>query len=590
MDTKFGPDGALYVLDYGGGFFTSTAKQSLWKISYTGGAPTPARRRARSRSAPSGSASPRAAPAAWRTSGTSATAPTSTEANPTHTYAEAKRYTATLTVTYADGSNGHQDDRRRRARRRPTRPRRPRRTRSPRPRRAATAPTSSPSRSRWPRPTRAAPASTDGVPHQRRRLDRPTRRPSAASSRASTSSSTARRDRTGNVEAIKSVRSRSRSSENCPTNLNDEFNGAALDPKWTVLRGDAGGRGRSRTAPCGMKIRDRRHDRRAGRRRRTSSCRTRRPAPGRSRRSSTSRRSPTRASRPASSSGSSEDPNTELREDHLHLEGHVRAVRVGARRATAQRRSRPARSSRTPDGDVCLRVSSNGSGTYIAEGSIDGETWQQIAGADHRPRQPGDDEVRPEGLRRHAARKLRARSTGSAWTARTACRRRRRPRRAGRPDGELGWYTTRADGDADGRRRRAGRGRQGRSTASTAARWQDYDGPFTVDRPGRARGRVLRDGQGRGATSRPSRRSRSASTARRRRPRPRSRATRAPAAASRSRSTPPTATWAPASVLTRVPRRRRPVDGLRGQGRADLRRHRGALAQWRQAPTRVAST
>ena len=29
---------------------------------------------------------------------------TSTEANPTHTYAEAKRYTATLTVTYADGA------------------------------------------------------------------------------------------------------------------------------------------------------------------------------------------------------------------------------------------------------------------------------------------------------------------------------------------------------------------------------------------------------------------------------------------------------------------------------------------------------
>ena len=28
----------------------------------------------------------------------------SNEANPTHTYAEAKRYTATLTVTYADGA------------------------------------------------------------------------------------------------------------------------------------------------------------------------------------------------------------------------------------------------------------------------------------------------------------------------------------------------------------------------------------------------------------------------------------------------------------------------------------------------------
>ena len=49
------------------------------------------------------SASRAPAPAASPGSGTSATAQTSTEANPTHTYAEAKRYTAKLTVTYADG-------------------------------------------------------------------------------------------------------------------------------------------------------------------------------------------------------------------------------------------------------------------------------------------------------------------------------------------------------------------------------------------------------------------------------------------------------------------------------------------------------
>ena len=41
MGMKFGPDGNLYVLDYGGGFFTTTAKQSLWKIAYTGGPSTP---------------------------------------------------------------------------------------------------------------------------------------------------------------------------------------------------------------------------------------------------------------------------------------------------------------------------------------------------------------------------------------------------------------------------------------------------------------------------------------------------------------------------------------------------------------------
>ncbi|WP_399205488.1 ThuA domain-containing protein [Streptomyces sp. SLBN-134] len=42
MGWKFGPDGSLYVLDYGRGFFTSDAKSALWRVTYTGGGPTPA--------------------------------------------------------------------------------------------------------------------------------------------------------------------------------------------------------------------------------------------------------------------------------------------------------------------------------------------------------------------------------------------------------------------------------------------------------------------------------------------------------------------------------------------------------------------
>ncbi|MFF9898225.1 ThuA domain-containing protein [Streptomyces longispororuber] len=42
MDWKFAPDGSLYVLDYGRGFFTSDAKSALWRVTYTGGGPTPA--------------------------------------------------------------------------------------------------------------------------------------------------------------------------------------------------------------------------------------------------------------------------------------------------------------------------------------------------------------------------------------------------------------------------------------------------------------------------------------------------------------------------------------------------------------------
>ncbi|WP_181160439.1 ThuA domain-containing protein [Streptomyces solincola] len=42
MDWKFAPDGSLYVLDYGRGFFTSDAYSALWRVTYTGGEPTPA--------------------------------------------------------------------------------------------------------------------------------------------------------------------------------------------------------------------------------------------------------------------------------------------------------------------------------------------------------------------------------------------------------------------------------------------------------------------------------------------------------------------------------------------------------------------
>ncbi|MGW2057813.1 ThuA domain-containing protein, partial [Streptomyces sp. NPDC001840] len=42
MDWKFAPDGSLYVLDYGRGFFTSDSQSALWRVTYKGGEPTPA--------------------------------------------------------------------------------------------------------------------------------------------------------------------------------------------------------------------------------------------------------------------------------------------------------------------------------------------------------------------------------------------------------------------------------------------------------------------------------------------------------------------------------------------------------------------
>lgn len=105
MDAEFGPDGALYMLDYGSGFFTLDDRQKLIRVVYKGGpaTPAPAVRSYEVQNKPltiafdglrSGGVSHR-----WDFGdGT-----TSNEANPRHTYAEPGKYTATLTVTYADG-------------------------------------------------------------------------------------------------------------------------------------------------------------------------------------------------------------------------------------------------------------------------------------------------------------------------------------------------------------------------------------------------------------------------------------------------------------------------------------------------------
>jgi glucose/arabinose dehydrogenase/type 1 glutamine amidotransferase len=105
MDAKFGPDGALYLLDYGSGFFTLHENQKLTRITYTGGPATPV---------PAGSgASVQSNPltvafTGGKSGGVSyawdfGDGSTSTEANPKHTYARVGSYDAKLTVTYADG-------------------------------------------------------------------------------------------------------------------------------------------------------------------------------------------------------------------------------------------------------------------------------------------------------------------------------------------------------------------------------------------------------------------------------------------------------------------------------------------------------
>ncbi|MEU0570851.1 ThuA domain-containing protein [Nonomuraea sp. NPDC005983] len=108
MDAKFGPDGALYLLDYGSGFFSLHSNQKLIRITYHGGPATPnpsdAVARAVRQSTPKTVAfsNTKAGGVSWEWDFGDGSKP-SKEANPTHTYANFGTYKATLKVTYANG-------------------------------------------------------------------------------------------------------------------------------------------------------------------------------------------------------------------------------------------------------------------------------------------------------------------------------------------------------------------------------------------------------------------------------------------------------------------------------------------------------
>ncbi|MGH3387980.1 MAG: ThuA domain-containing protein [Actinomadura sp.] len=108
MDAKFGPDGALYMHDYAGGFFSLHSNQKLIRITYQGGPATPnpsdATVRAVRQSTPKTIAfsATKAGGVSWKWDFGDGSRP-STEANPTHTYAKFGTHHATLTVKYAGG-------------------------------------------------------------------------------------------------------------------------------------------------------------------------------------------------------------------------------------------------------------------------------------------------------------------------------------------------------------------------------------------------------------------------------------------------------------------------------------------------------
>ncbi|WP_253182039.1 ThuA domain-containing protein [Cellulosimicrobium cellulans] len=115
MDFDFGPDGALYVIDWGAGFGGNNDTSGVYKVNYVQGDPAPIARASAdvtSGAAPltvqfssEGTRHPAGEPITLQWTFGDGSAP-STEANPVHTYTENGSYTAQLVATDANGATG----------------------------------------------------------------------------------------------------------------------------------------------------------------------------------------------------------------------------------------------------------------------------------------------------------------------------------------------------------------------------------------------------------------------------------------------------------------------------------------------------
>ena len=482
MDSKFGPDGALYVQVYDG-FFRAGSNAGLWRFDYVGGEDTPG---ATATATPTVGAVPvevqfngsRSLGLSYEWDFGDGSAH-STEADPAHTYTQPGVYTAKLTVTYSDGSTSTDEVEIRALEEEDT-----------------TAPTTTVAfdpadpgeGGTYDRPVTLTFEATDnqngtGVEKIEYNVDgagwqtydgpvRVARLGSHVVQYRAT-------DRAGNVEAPKQA-TFTIVLPDC-SGLNDEFDGPNLDPRWDVLRGDASARSFS-NGRLNLEV-----------------------LPGDMIGGTASAQNVLLQDAPFSpwvaetklnvadldSGGEqaglmiwqSEDPNNFAKVVFIHKPDGVEWVEYVLTTDGATRRLPNTGALGDIEGDVYLRAISNGTGTIVPQYSLDGQTWNPVGpvitelGGDLRVGLKVSNGNDTAGVAHfdyfHVDCSDRAAPVTTASVDPED------------PNGELGWYDTRPTIELD-----ADDGDLGAGVARTEYRYgtnglfQTYTGPFEVDRDG----------------------------------------------------------------------------------------------------------